>query len=417
MEVKLKYRSIINAIAQGAIFISDKYTLMCVVCGSVAQSKTQSRCGKCESLGAIDAFYDLRNASILDGDVANTARFFDLLPIRKIGNLIDVGEGSTRCVHATKLGRLIGLENLFLKDETQNPTKSTKDRIASVGLSYYKENGIREFVVSSTGNSSTSYARAVQLNPEFTVRIFVGDDFAHRLNFSDSSNTPVYRVETDFVGASQIARDFALQENIHSEPGFFSLARREGLKTAYLEAFDQLPIAPKFVFQAISSGMGLLGAYKGALEYISMGRLSGLPRLIGCQQLSCAPMANAFAENVAEIQARHIIDRPSGIAEAILRGNPSQTFPYIRYITKDTGGAILAVSEQSIREAKLKLLEYEGIDVCYSAATSLATAIRMREEQQICADAPVLVNLTGGIRECGKQACQMISYTPNKVKS
>jgi threonine synthase len=159
-----------------------------------------------------------------------------------------------------------------------------------------------------------------------------------------------------------------------------------------------MPVEPDFVFQAISSGMGLLGGYKGALEYRELGRLERLPAFVAVQQDSCAPMAQAFAEGAEEIADRHIVRNPTGLAYAILRGNPTATYPYVRDLCLSSGGGILSAPEDGIRQARTMLAEVAEVHACYASATALAGVVRAVETGLVGKDSVVLVNLTGGDR-------------------
>ncbi|MFY7067650.1 threonine synthase [Nocardiopsis changdeensis] len=376
------------------------FTLMCVLCGDPSPDEAAHRCPTCD--GAIDAVHDLASVSTAEGPPQKgenpLQRYFDLLPVRDRNSLKWLGEGSTPCFTAEKLGERIGMSRIALKNESENPTRSTKDRIASVGLSRLAELGVRRFVMASTGNSSTAYAHGVQSLEGVELALFCGRRFRHRLNYPDHPSVTTYLVDGDFVEAGRAARRFALRTGAFTEGGFFNVARREGLKLAYLEAFDQMDAEPDHVFQAVSSGMGLLGAYKGALEYRLLGRLSRVPRFTAVQQAGCAPMARAYAEGAESIAPRHIVHDPKGPAEAILRGDPTRTYPYIREVCRSSGGRITSVSEAEINAARDLLEETEGLRVCHASATALAGAVKMRREGEIAADDVVLVNLTGGDR-------------------
>lgn len=377
---------------------SKRMEYRCLRCGTTSQTPLAQRCLYCQ--GALDTFYDLERASLRISQNP-LLRYFDLLPILAEEQAIWLGEGNTPCINATRLGGSFGLARLFLKDETANPTYTTKDRIASLGLSYFRELGIEEFVVSSTGNSSTSYAWGVQLTSGFRLHVFVGSEFLSRLAYIDHPSVQTYVVDGGFDATSIGAKQFAAEREIYFEGGFFNLARREGLKLAYLEAYDQmaeLEASPHFVFQAISSGMGLLGGYKGALEYNQLKRIPVLPHFIGVQQQTCSPMAEAFQEKCLEIEPHHIVKNPRGMAVAILRGNPTQTYPYIRQVAADSGGGIIAVSDEEIIEAKDRVWEYEGLQICHASATAVAGMLRMARRGLIGKQQSVLVNITGADR-------------------
>lgn len=327
-------------------------------------------------------------------------RFFDLLPIRDEASLRWLGDGNTPTIHARSLGELLGLDNLYLKDETRNPTCSTKDRMASAVLSYFQDLGVREFCCSSTGNSSTSLAKGVERFPGFKLHVFVGRDFLHRMNFDSSERIKVYWVEdATFAEAHECAKAFAAcTPGVMGERGFFNPARREGLKLAFMEGVLEMPAAPQWYFQAASSGMGVYGTWRGAQQLFRMGRLARLPRLVCVQQDTCAPMVRSWRAGSAVTRPEDVVHDPVGIAEAILRGNPGATYPHLFHVVQQSGGLFEAVSEAEIRDAQLMLHELEGIVACPSASTTVA-AVRKLHAQGVVDDHDVIfVNVTGGLR-------------------
>ncbi len=359
----------------------DRYTPVCY-CGGLVDNRY--------SIGRI----------VIKNDPNPLLRFYDLLPIRDASNLCWLGDGNTPTVHARRLGELLGLRNLWLKDETQNPTRTTKDRMASLVLSYFKDLGVREFVCSSTGNSSTSLATGVERYEGFKLHVFVGRDFLHRMNFDSSERVKVYWVaDASFAEAHECAKAFAAcTPGVTGERGFFNPARREGLKLAFLEGVLDMPVAPQWYFQASSSGMGVYGTWRGAQQLFRMGRLARLPRLACIQQDTCAPMVRSFRAGSAVTRPEDVVEDPVGIAEAILRGNPSATYPHLLGVVKESGGLFESVSEAEIRDAQLMIHEYEGISVCPSAATTIAAARKLHAQGVIGDDEVIFANLTGGLR-------------------
>jgi threonine synthase len=355
----------------------------------------------------IDVFYDLDQVELHDSPDP-LRRFFDLLPIEDPANLIATQMRYTPCVHATNLGAELGLTNLFLKDESVLPTGTTKDRMAAVCVSYLSELGVGSFCASSTGNSSTAYARAVADYPDMRMFLFTAEDFARRVQHADHDRVVHFVMrDASFVDAQNCSKSFARRHGLTSEGGFFNPARREGLKLAYLEAAEQVAGEIDWYVQAVSSAMGVYGAYKGARELLSMGRISRLPRLLCVQQESCAPMARAFQDESDSIQPHHVVKRPSGIASAILRGDPTQAYPYIRAIVNESDGTIIAVSEAEIRASRRMLEEREGLRPCFSAACAFAGLARMRREGFVGATDRVLVNLTGSDRDASHAASRV----------
>jgi threonine synthase len=397
-EFSVDYESLIRKTRGSASGGEKLIRYLCLLCGQEAADLRANRCASCG--GAIDAIYDLDQAAVPQRrETPNTIKhFFSLLPLRDPSALGWLGEGNTPCFEVPELAGQLGIGRLFFKDESVNPTRSTKDRIASVGFSRFSEIGVSDLVMASTGNSSTAYARGAQLLPGFRLHVFIGRDFLDRLNYPDNPAVTTHVVDGGFVAAGQMGQRFAKQEGYYWEGGFFNLARREGLKTAYLEAFDEMPAQPDYVFQAVSSGMGLLGGFKGAIEYREIGRLSRLPAFVGVQQASCAPMAHAFAEGAESISDRHIVHEPAGIAHAILRGDPSGSYPYIRELCLRSGGRIVAAGEPAIRRARALLARIAGLNVCLASATAFAGVVKAAREGVLSPDSVVLVNLTGADR-------------------
>ncbi len=369
------------------------------MCGIAYPSGFVARCELCN--GATDVFYRLDRAVIGDFDVDPLNRYRDLLPIVDRDNLVWAGEGDTPLVHALELGGRYGLRRLYLKVEGSNPTGSAKDRMAAVALPFLRERGVGEFTVSSTGNSSTSFGVRAALFPDLRLHIFCGASFHHRLNFPDQPNVTVYTVDGSFVQAGKCAQEYAARRGLPFEAGFFNLARREGLKLAYLEAVDQMPVAPAVVIQAISSGMGIYGAYKGFREYLALGRLPRLPRIVCAQQLSCAPMYQGWKDGVARLDASYRIAEPRGLAQAILRGDSSGTYPYLHRIVTSVDGFFTAIAEDEIVEAVAEAKDLEGLDICCASAVALASAKQLAAQGRVDRDEPVLVNLTGTDRSGG----------------
>ena len=357
----------------------------------------------CSSCGKMtDVEFNLSHVKL--GDSQNPyERFFDLIPV-KDSSLLPHDISYTDCVYAKELGKRIECDYLFLKNETQNPTGTTKFRMASVSLPYLFENNVKHFCTSSTGNSSTAYAQLISKIPELKMSLFTASEFQYRVNYEDTPQVEHYILEgATFVESSMYSIEFANKNGHTPERGFFNPGRREGLKLAFFEACDQVqniihkPI--EYYVQSVSSAMGVFGTYKGAKELQSLELIPQLPRLLCVQQESCSPLVHAWQENAPKIEERHILHNPSGIAKALLRGNPSRSYPYTRKIVLESEGHFTAVSDEEIRNAKRWVLNDEGIDICFSAATAVAGLIQSVGKGIVAKDAIILINLTGADRQ------------------
>lgn len=369
-----------------------KYRLACLRCSWNADPGFLIRCPECG--GVVDAQIALTQAKVRRGSHPEET-YQDFLPIHWSQARLAGLSVRTPCRPAPVLGRAIGLPRLWVKDESGQPTGSVKDRLAGVVLAVFRDFGINEWVASGTGNSSTALARAVDLDGESTAHFFCGRDFVsdHRMTVHERVKLTV--VDGDYAEASAAAKAFASHQGLTWEGGFYNWARREGLKIGYLEAFDAMEEKPDVVVQAVSSGMGILAARKGAAEYLGLGRMLTMPQFLMVQQDTCAPMANAWRDGRAELTDADVVTSPVGLARAILRGDATDVYPYLHDIAMQTDGSITSVTQDEMLESRRMLRELEGLDVCYSSAATVAAAGIEARYGRINPDRVVLLTLTG----------------------
>jgi threonine synthase len=368
---------------------------ICLDCGKPHPTGFHPFCTTCG--GMVDVTYDAATVKLADSPNPYV-RFAALLPLTESAGCLPAAS-YTPVVHATRLGRELGMDSLYLKDETSLPTRSTKDRMAAVALAYLHERGVRAFCASSTGNSSTSFAYRMPAFPDMHLFLFSGEYFVPRVQHADHDQVTHFGLrEASFVDAAEYANRYAKIYGLTSEGGFFNPGRREGLKLAFLEATEQVPQPIDWYVQAVSSAMGVYGTYKGAKELLQIDRLKRLPRLLCVQQASCAPMVRAYEDGSETIRAEHRVAMPTGIAEAILRGDPTRAFPHVRRIVVESRGSFVMATEVQIRRARQLVEDHEGISPCFSAAAAVAGLIEFVRANPSIARSTVVINLTGADR-------------------
>lgn len=384
-----------NAIAHALATGNPLMRVACAACGRRFERRFQPECDACG--GLVEVHYDTRRAVLRDSENPYE-RYRDLLPVHD-ASLLPCHARFTPAVHAQRLGDSLGIPKLYLKNETVQPTASTKDRMASVSLPFLWESGVRVFCTSSTGNSSTAYIHAIARFPQMRMHLFTASDFLDRVASRPTDNVVHHIMRgASFVEAFEYAGNFARSHGFVPERGFFNPGRREGLKLAFLEAVDQIPETIDWYVQAVSSAMGVYGTYKGSIEMVEMGRIPRPPHLLCVQQETCAPMVRAWECASPTIRPEHIVRHPTGIAKSILRGDPTKVFPHVRRIVLESGGDFVSVSETEIREARHMVESMEGIRPCFSASVAVAGLVRVSRAGRLPPDQTVLINLTGGDR-------------------
>ncbi|PHS70441.1 MAG: pyridoxal-5'-phosphate-dependent protein subunit beta [Cycloclasticus sp.] len=375
--------------------MKEKFKVICAACRHVQSKRYSPQCEKCG--GLTEAEFDLSKVVLKDSDNPYE-RYFDLIPVLD-KELLPKKEKMTPLIHAQSLGEKIGLSNLYLKNETANPTGTTKYKMAAISLPYLFESGVKHFCTSSTGNSSTAYATLLPMIPDLEMSLFTGSEFRERVNYESNSKLTHYILhDASFAEAFVVAAAFADKKGHTAERGFFNLGRREGLKLAWLESVEQIGKPIHWYVQAVSSAMGVYGTYKASKELKTLGVSSITPKLLCAQQASCQPMVQAWEEGAATIEQRHIVEHPKGIAKAILRGDPTKVYPYMKAIVDESGGAFSSVVEDEIKDAQKLVLEHEGVEICFSAATAVASVIKLARNGRIGSEETILVNLTGSDR-------------------
>lgn len=288
--------------------------------------------------------------------------------------------------------------DVWAKNDGTLPIGNTKFRQAAVAVPAFIAFGVHHLVVASTGNSSNSYCHAARTTyPKLSVDVFVPESHKSRIQYL-GDRVSLRIQQANFVETGERAKRYAAANGLHSDGGFFNPFRREGLKTAYLEAIEQFleqnQCSPDFFVQAISSGMGIIAAYSAFQEALKLHWIDRIPAMIAVQQTSCAPVVNAYERGHSTIEDLDIERNPKGLAAAILRGNPVASYPYLVQVIESTKGAFVAVDENELRASK-STLAAEGIQACFAAAATLAGVRKLRESCHPAAEGKGVIMITG----------------------
>jgi threonine synthase len=371
--------------------------LRCRECGRAYPAEALHVCEFC--FGPLEVAYDydaIAGAVSRDTIAAGPPtiwRYAPLLPAKAEG-AVDLGAGWTPLVRADRLAAELGLGELWLKNDTMNPTGSFKDRVTSVALTKARELGFKVAACASTGNLANSVA-AHAARAGMRSFVFIPSD----LEQQKVVTTAVYGCSLIAIDGTydDVNRLCAELTSEHPSWAFVNVNVRtyyaEGSKTLAFEVAEQLGWrVPDHVVVPVASGSQLTKIDKGFKELALTGLLHGEAhtRISGAQALGCSPVATAFAHGDDFVRPV----RPNTIAKSLAIGNPADG-PYALDAVRASGGAIGAVTDQEIVDAMLLLARTEGIFAETAGGVTVATLAKLAASGVVRRDERVVAFITG----------------------
>jgi threonine synthase len=387
--------------------------LVCSKCGTrYAPEENHVMCPR-NDLGRLDVIYDyaavskrLTRKSLASRDSKDVWRYEELLPV-KPRFAVRLGEGGTPLLRARRLGEKLGMKNLYLKDETRNPTASFKDRAMAVGIAKAVEMGKKDVVIASSGNAAASLA-AYSAAAGIRCHAFVPDD----ASIGKLAQLRLYGATTVQCKQEKEGEDATVQAMLRAveESGYypcpsfgpFNPYQVEGPKTMAYEIFEQLSwSSPDAIFVPTGSGCLLTGIWKGVYDFKTLGLIAKLPRLFPVQ-----PKGNKAL--VSAIQSRKKFNQiipeafPKSVASGLLDPFPWDGDAAIAGV-RETRGTGVAASDQEIMKAVKDLAAFEGVFSEPSGAAGLAGLRKALSEGLVDRGDITVVLVTGsGLKEPDK---------------
>lgn len=389
--------------------------LECPKCKTKFNHKeVQQLCEECNS--PLLVRYDLKmikeefKKEYLKTRCCNLWRYRELLPIEKHSNVVSLGEVMTPILKLEKLGKELGLKNLYLKDEGLNPGGSFKSRGAAVGVSKAKELGIKDFAMPTNGNAGAAWA----------IYAAKADIKAHIVMPKDAPS--ITRNECAIAGANLTLVDGLISDagkivaNVVKKYGFMDAStlkepyRIEGKKTMGFEIAEQFNWqVPDVILYPTGGGVGLIGIYKALLELREIGFIGEkLPRLVAVQASNCAPIVKAFNENKKESQ---FWEDAQTIAYGITVPKAIGDFLVLEAIY-ETNGAAIAIDDKDILHYQEILAKTEGLFVCPEGAATLAATVELYKNGWIKENEKIVLLNTGS----GLKYPDTVQITPQLLK-
>jgi threonine synthase len=320
-------------------------------------------------------------------------RYADLLPAAAEG-AVSLGAGFTPLVRADRLAAELGIGELWIKNDTVNPTGSFKDRVVSVALTKAQELGFKVAACASTGNLANSVAAHAAHAGMESVVFIPADLEAGKIVTTAVFGGRLVAVEGNYDDVNRLCAELASERPSWA---FVNVNVRtyyaEGSKTLAFEVAEQLGWrAPDHVVVPVASGSQLTKVAKGFKELHMVGLLDEEPhvRVSGAQAAGCSPVADAFAAG------RDVVKpvKPRTIAKSLAIGNPADG-PYALDAVRSSGGSFAAVDDDEIVEGIRLLARTEGIFAETAGGVTIASLAKLASSGVVRSDERVVALVTG----------------------
>ena len=326
---------------------------------------------------------------------ASLWRYADLLPVlpgATDDERVDLGAGFTPLVRAPRLGEALGLRDLWLKNDTLNPTNSFKDRVVSVALTAARRLGMTTAACASTGNLAQSVAaHAAGTGMESCVLIPSNLEEA-KILATAVYGTRLVAVDGNYDDVNRLCGEIAGEHpwgfvNVNLRPYY-----AEGSKTLGFEIAEQLGWQlPDHVVAPMASGSMLVKIDKAFGELVDLELVDERPwRVSGAQATGCSPIATAFKDGTDAIRPV----RPDTVAKSLAIGDPADGY-YALDVVRRTGGAMDDVSDAEIAEAILLLARTEGIFAETAGGVTVAVLAKLARQGAITDDERTVAVISG----------------------
>ena len=381
-------------------------SLKCVQCGlGFPLYPPNKKCEKCG--GALE--YEIsspKNRKIKFSGKLRFWRYRTLLP--SVQHLVSLGEGGTPLRKAERLAEKLGLKELYLKDETRNPTNSFRDRAAALLTSNAIDLKHDTLICATNGNLGASLA-AYSAKTELICHVIV----PKLVDVGKLAQMLVYNAVIEEFGET-VDDSIRRAEALADETGWYQATAElnplviEAQKTIAYEVYEQFGV-PDWFIASMGGGGTIYSIWKGFKDIKQLGMTKSLPKMIGVQPEGCAPIVKTLAENRSEPIE---IPKPSTRALAVLVANPLQSELAIRTI-KESEGLTLTVSDTEIFQAELQIAKLEGMFVEPASSATIAALKKLIEERKIGKNDSVISLVCGS----GLKATDILQTLTKKQKT
>ncbi len=322
-------------------------------------------------------------------------RYRELMPLLPGETPVTLGEGFTPLIHATRLGARLGLERLYVKDESLNPTNSFKARGQSAAITRARGLGVTTVSVPSAGNAGNAMA-AYAAKAGLTAKVFLPRDvktpFIRECHLYGADVTLVHGVITD---AARAAAEAGASLGWYDVSTLKEPYRIEGKKTMAYELAEQMEWEwPDWIVYPTGGGTGMVGMWKAfeEIEHLGWVPRGRRPRMVSVQADGCAPIVRAFERGT---ETAPPWENPATVADGLRVPRAIGDFLILRAV-RESHGTALAVSDAAMIDGMLELGSTEGISAAPEGGAALAAIRRLVADGSIGSTDRVVLFNTGG---------------------
>ncbi len=356
--------------------------------------------GMCPCGSPLLARYDLERVAAQVDRAALAARppdlwrYHELLPVSAAGHVVSLSEGMTPLLAMAKLGKMLGVPKLLMKDESLIPTGTFKARGAAVGVSRAAELGVTGVAMSTNGNAGGAWAAyAARAGIASLVVMPAAAPEVNRAECA-AAGAELYLLEGDIGDAGRL-----VAAAIPARAGYQDVStlkepyRVEGKKTMGFEIAEQLGWRlPGVIVYPAGGGVGIIGIYKALRELRELGWIGQqLPRLVAVQASGCAPIVEAFDRRAASSEPW---PHPQTVAFGIAVPKALGDFLVLDALYATEGTAV-AVTDQALLADQHAAARLEGTFVCPEGAACFTAVRQLRESGWLSEHEEVVVLNTG----------------------
>lgn len=369
--------------------------LQCRECGKTYPPTKTYICEEC--FAPVDVVYNANTTQLdktcLPKRPKNMWRYFELLPISDHKQIIDIGAGFTPLHHANRLGCILGLQKLYIKNDSVNPTFSFKDRPVGVAVSKAIEFAAEAIGCASTGNlAAATAAHAAKAN--LPCYVFIPHDIeTNKILQTQAYGAHLLKIQGTYDQANRLAMQVAEIHNWiipnHNVRPYYV----EGSKTLAFEVCEQLNWQPPdHVIVPTGSGALLCAISKGFKEFRTLNLIDDVNTKITCAQpQGSSPITDAFKENKTTIKP---LEYPKTIAKSLAIGDPGDGYYALKRIRESQGYAESASDDEIIEAIKL-LARTEGIFTEPAGGVTIAVLKKLVNQGYINSDETIVCYVTG----------------------